>query len=77
MRLYVGVTDKEYDMELPDERYRMRQDLSNEGFFNIIENKKFYPMFDEESPKKTDLKDLLHAMQFFQLTVQKADVTKN
>lgn len=77
MRLYVGVTDKEYDMEIPGERFRLRADLQSEGFFSITENKRFYPMFDEESPKKTDLKDLLHAMQFFQLTVQKADVTKH
>lgn len=75
--MYVGVTNKSYDLDQPQERFRLREDLENRGFFTVAENKKYWETFDKEHVRKTELAGLMTAFKWFEITVQKVPMPKN
>lgn len=77
MILWIGVTDKEYDLDYPQERFRLRDDLVKEGFFSVEENKRLWKVFDQEKVSWVQLSDLLNTMKLFEASVQKVQLTKN
>ena len=77
MNLWVGMTNKRYNLDIADERFRLREDLGKEGFFLVTENKRYYEMFDHPHISRNDLAELLNSMKLFEVSVQKVPMTKN
>ena len=77
MHLYVGVTNKNYDLDIPQERFRLRGDLDDKGFFLVAGNKKYWSIFDRPRVSQTEVRELIAAFKWFEVTVQKAPMTRN
>lgn len=75
-RLYVALTDREYEMTSLQERLRMRNDLVMVGFFNESENKSFWEVLEQESPDKEQVRQFMNSIKLFEIQVTKEKVTE-
>lgn len=75
-RLYVALTDREYEMTLPASRMQMRKDLQVAGFFLEKENKKFWLTLTEESPPLEEVRQFMNAIKMYEIKVTKGNATK-
>lgn len=75
-RLYVALTDREYEMTLLASRLQMRADLQVAGFFLDKENRKFWLTLTEESPTNEELRQFMNAIKMYEIKVTKGCATK-
>lgn len=75
-RLYVALTDREYEMTLPASRLQMRTDLQRAGFFLDKDHRKFWLILTEDSPDKEEVRQFMNAIKLYELKVKGGTATK-
>lgn len=66
MKIKLGITQTIYDLNEPEQRQWLKEDLEHTGFFLIEDNWKYSDWFQRPTINRKDLIDLMAAIGLFQ-----------